>query len=494
MDLNFFHNPNFLMLQTIIIAVINMFVPFLFNGHRFLKQLMMLLVSIIFFINIVNIDNFYLNGGRTTFELMSLGGFSIKFYFEGLGLLFLTMVSFLWILASTYTISFIKFWKVENISKFLFFTSSAVLVTTLIALSANLFTLFIFYEILTIVTMPLIVYGENSPHFQRSLKSYATILLTNASFLLFPFIMIINYYCGTTDFVPKGIMAGKIDSDLLISIILLMSIYGSAKSALFPFHSWLPNAMVASYPVSALFHAVLVVKVGLFTTYKIIIYIFGLDFLSSFTSNHNWVIYIPIFTIFYSSILAIRQDMLKKMLAYSTISQLAFSIMSLFLFGSKAVVAAVLHMLAHSFAKITLFYSAGNIYTATYKTKIEDMQGIGFILPRTFLCFFIGAISLIGIPPLAGFVSKYYIIYAIVSSNDINYPAFITALFSSIMTAIYFLRVIYIGYHRPKIEVQTKEKKIVPSGMMIVTILCALCTLFFFTFAKIAVKFLEFVY
>ena len=134
-----------------------------------------------------------------------------------------------------------------------------------------------------------------------------------------------------------------------------------------------------------------------------------MDFLSSFTANHNWVIYIPIFTIFYSSILAIRQDMLKKMLAYSTISQLAFSIMSLFLFGSKAVIAAVLHMIAHSFAKITLFYSAGNIYTATYKTKIEDMKGIGFILPKTFFCFFIGAISLIGIPPLAGFLSKYLI-------------------------------------------------------------------------------------
>jgi multicomponent Na+:H+ antiporter subunit D len=493
MGLDFFHNANFLLIQTLLIAILNLVVPFIFNNHRFLKQVMMFVVAFMFFVNVINIDNFYLSGGRTSLELISFGSFSIKFYFEGLGLLFLTMISFLWMIALIYTMSYIKHWHFKKVSQFLFFTSGSILAASLVAFSANLFSLFIFYEILTIVTMPLIIHGEGSDHFQKSLKNYATTLFANAAFLFLPFIIIIDYYCGNTDFVPKGIVSGKIDNDLVITILLLMSIFGTAKSALVPFHSWLPGAMVASYPISALFHAVIVVKVGLFCIYKIIIYIFGLDFLYSFFGNHNWIIYIPIVTILYASIMAMRQETLKRMLAYSTISQLAFSIMSLFLFSTKGVVAAVMHMIAHSFAKITLFYAAGNIYTATNKSKIDEMQGIGFALPITFVCFVIASLSLIGIPPLSGFISKYYVMHAISSANNINYIAFITAILSSILTAIYLFKVISPAYQRDNTIQQHCEHK-VPKGMLIATCICAFLSIFFFIFVKIAMRFLEFVY
>jgi multicomponent Na+:H+ antiporter subunit D len=493
MGLDFFHNANFLLVQTLLIALLNLVVPFIFNKHRILKQVMLFIVAFMFFINVLNIDNFYLSGGRTSLELISFGNFALKFHFEGLGLLFLTMISFLWMIALIYTISYIRYHKFENISRLLFFTSGAILTASLVAFSANLFTLFIFYEILTIVTMPLIVHGEDTEKYQQSLKSYATTLFTNAACMFLPLVVIINYYCGSTDFVPKGIVASKIDNDILIGILLLMSIFGTAKNALIPFHNWLPNAMVASYPVSALFHAVLVVKVGLFCIYKIIIYIFGLDFLYSFFEQYNWVIYIPIITILYSSIMAMRQQVLKKMLAYSTISQLAFSIMSLFLFSTKGVVAAIMHMIAHSFAKITLFYAAGNIYTTTHKSNIADMRGIGFMMPKTFICFVVASLSLVGIPPLSGFISKYYVLHAISSANNINYIALIIAILSSIFTSIYLFRLISIGYQKGNVMPTNCEYSL-PRGMLIATCLCAFCSVFFFVFVKMAMRFLEFVY
>ena len=493
MGLDFFHNANFLLIQTLLIGLLNLVVPFVFNHHSFLKRVMLFIVALMFFINVLNIDNFYLSGGRTNLEILSLGSFAIKLHFEGLGLLFLTMISFLWMVAILYTVSYLQYWNFENVSRFLFFTSCSILSASLVAFSANLFSLFIFYEILTIVTMPLIIHGENSEHFQKSLKKYATTLFVNAAFMFLPFVVIINYYCGTTDFLPKGIVQGKIDNDLVIIILLLMSIFGSAKNALLPFHSWLPSAMVASYPISALFHAVIVVKVGLFAIYKIVIYIFGLDFLHAFFASNNWIIYIPIITILYASVMAIRQDTLKRMLAYSTISQLAFSIMSLFLFSTKGVVAAIMHMIAHSFSKITLFYSAGNIYSVTKKSKIEELQAIGFIMPKTFICFVIGSLSLIGIPPLSGFISKYYVIHAIASDNDINYLAFIVAISSSILTAIYLFKVISIAYNK-NTNIQKQLEYKLPSTMLIATSICAFCSIFFFVFAKIAMRFLEFVY
>jgi multicomponent Na+:H+ antiporter subunit D len=493
MGLDFFHNANFLLIQTLLIAALNLIVPFIFNKHRILKQIMLFVVAFMFFINVLNIDNFYLSGGRTSFELISFGNFTIKFHFEGLGLLFLTMISFLWMIALIYTISYIKYHQFENISRFLLFTSGAILTASLVAFSANLFTLFIFYEILTIVTMPLIVHGEDAEKYQQALKIYASTLFTNAAFMFMPLVVIINYYCGSTDFIPKGIVASKIDSDIVIIALLLMSVFGTAKNALAPFHNWLPSAMVASYPVSALFHAVIVVKVGLFCIYKIIIYIFGLDFLYSFFEKYNWLIYIPIITMIYASLMAMKQESLKKILAYSTISQLAFSIMSLFLFSTKGVIAAVMHMIAHSFSKITLFYAAGNIYTATNKSNISEMRGIGFMMPKTFICFVLASLSLVGIPPLSGFISKYYVIHAICSSGNINYLAFIIAILSSILTSIYLFKVISIGYQKDKIEAVLIEGEL-PHGMLIATCASALCSVFFFIFVKIAMRFLEFVY
>ena len=311
-----------------------------------------------------------------------------------------------------------------------------------------------------------------------------------------PAIIIINHYCGTNDFAPKGIIEGKIDNIFIINLLLILCIYGCAKASLFPFHSWLPIAMVASYPVSALLHAVAVVKVGLFAIYKIMIYIFGLEFLHGLFIENNWIIYIAIFTIIYSSALALKQETIKKMLAYSTISQLGFALMGMFIFSSKALIAAIMHMLTHSFSKITLFYSAGNIYTLTRRNKTEEMRGVGYITPKSFLFFTVASLSLIGIPPFAGFVSKYYIMHAAAAERPVNYIVIITVIISSLLTAIYLFRVIYLGYYKTGEEENTlkESNNKLPLGMLFATSICAVFSVGFVVFNRAIMQFIELIY
>ena len=501
MSLDFFNNPNFLLLQTSALAFLNLLVPLIFDRHKFLKRGMLLTVSGMFFINILNIDHFYLSGGRTSFELLSLGGFAIKFHLEGMGLLFLTMVSFLWIPAGIYTSSFIKHEKFENSSTFLCFIAAAIFITTLISFAANLLTLFVFYEILTLITIPLILHNNTtSPQAQKAIKIYSITLLRNATLFFLPLIIVVNYYCGSTDFIAKGILDNKIENSSLIIVLLLMTLFGLAKTALLPFYYWLTNAMVASYPVSALFHAVVVVKVGIFSLYKIVIYIFGLDFLHSILGTVNWIIYIPIITTLYASILATQETNIKKLLAYSTISQLSMSIMPLFLFNTKGVIAGILHMIAHSIAKITLFYTAGNIYISTRATHIDHLYGTGFSIRSMGLCFLAGSWALIGIPPFCSFVSKYYIIQAIVSSDEFNYTALVFVLMASILTAIYMFRIILRIYkpipqtHISKTNNNPELHNPIPKPMLYCTIALALLSLGFFSLTKTITQFLEFVY
>ncbi|MEO0997426.1 MAG: proton-conducting transporter membrane subunit, partial [Pseudomonadota bacterium] len=219
--------------------------------------------------------------------------------------------------------------------------------------------------------------------------------------------------------------------------------FGIGKAALMPMHRWLPAAMVAPTPVSALLHAVAVVKAGVFTVTKIIVYVFGIDFLFDEPSS-SWLLYVAAFTIIAASIVALRQQNLKRLLAYSTVSQLSYIVMAAAILKPLAEIGAAIHMLAHAFGKITLFFAAGAIYVASKKTELHQLAGIGRRMPWTMTAFTIGALSMIGVPPTGGFVSKWYILAGAFEAD--NYAALATIIASTALNAAYFLPIVYMAW------------------------------------------------
>ena len=268
-------------------------------------------------------------------------------------------------------------------------------------------------------------------------------------------------------------------SDGAVAILLLLYMYGIGKAALMPIHRWLPAAMVAPTPVSALLHAVAVVKAGVFTVVKVIVYIFGYDYLSE-TLNINWLLYIAGFTIIAASLVALRQDNLKRRLAYSTISQLSYVVMAAAILAPLSILGAVLHIAAHAVGKITLFFAAGSIYTAAHKTEISQLNGIGRKMPWTMGAFAIASLSMIGIPPTVGFISKWYLLTGSLSSGQ--QWAFAVFLSSSLLNAAYFFPVIYKAFFAEPSDPARLVKAKEPPSMTVVPlfITSAGCLLLFF--------------
>ena len=368
---------------------------------------------------------------------------SIEFSLEPLGMIFAIVISFLWIVSSLYSIGYMRGNKEKNHNKFFSFFALSIFSAFGIALSSNMMTLFIFYELLTICTYPLVTHS-GTDEAKKSGRIYLGVLMGTSIMLLLPAILITSATAGTLEFTKGGILEGNI-SDSLAAILLFLYMFGIGKAALMPIHKWLPAAMVAPTPVSALLHAVAVVKAGVFTIVKVIVYIFGTDYLQTLMNLDwwygSWLLYAAGFTIIVSSIIALRQDNLKKRLAYSTVSQLSYVIIAASILAPKAIIAAAFHIVAHAFGKITLFFAAGSIYTASHKKNISQLSGIGKRMPLTMAAFAIASLSMIGIPPAVGFISKWYLISGAISTE--TYFAIAVVLVSTILNAGYFLPIIY---------------------------------------------------
>ncbi len=400
---------------------------------------------------------------------------NIAFKIEPLGLIFALVASFLWIINSLYSIGYMRANKEKNQTRFYVCFALALSSSIAIAFSANLITLFIFYEILTLSTYPLVTHAgtENA---KKGGRIYLGVLLTTSIGFLLLAITSTWLIAGTLDFTPQGILENKA-SNTIIGILFALYIFGIGKAAIMPVHLWLPAAMVAPTPVSALLHAVAVVKAGVFTIVKITIYIFGLDFLSDIGIT-QWLIYLSGFTILTASIIAIRQDNLKRRLAYSTISQLSYVIMATAILAPMSIVGAALHIAVHAFGKITLFFAAGSIYTASHKTEISQLNGIGKQMPWTMGAFTIGALSMIGVPPTAGFISKWYIFMGAFDSGQIE--GVIVIVISTLLNAGYLLPIIYVAFF--KREKSTVYDKTLEAPIAIVIALTTTATVTFLLF------------
>ena len=347
------------------------------------------------------------------------------------------------------------------------------------AFSQNLFALFLFYEVLTFSTYPLVTHhGDDKA--RRGGRTYLGILLfTSVSFLL----LAIGWtwvLAGTLDFQEGGILTGKATPTVL-GVLLALYAFGTGKAALMPFHRWLPAAMVAPTPVSALLHAVAVVKVGVFTVMKISVYTFGTGLLQD-TGISLWLMYVAGATILLASLVALTKDNLKARLAYSTISQLSYIVLGAMLANSWGVIGGSMHIAMHAFGKITLFFCAGAIYVAAHKTEISDMRGIGRRMPITLAAFFLGSLSVIGLPPFGGSWSKWFLALGAAEAHQVALVAVL--MISSLLNIAYLMPIVIRGYFFPAGEEPSQsEVKEAPLLCVIPLCLTATCGLARFFFA-----------
>ncbi len=418
------------------------------------------------------------NGAGASLVLAEpLPGLSIAFDVEPLGLVFALLASLLWFVTSVYAIGYMRGAGEPRQTPFYAFFAVAISGAMGVATSANLLTLFIFYEVLTLSTWPLVTHKQNEAARAGGRTYLGVLLLTSIGFLL-PAIIWTWVAAGTTDFTPGGILLGHL-GPTAAAILLTMFVLGIGKAAVMPMHRWLPAAMVAPTPVSALLHAVAVVKAGVFTITKVVIYIFGLDFLAA-VPLEQYLVYLAGFTVLAASIVALKQVEIKKMLAYSTISQLSYIVLAALVLAPFAEIGAAVHIVAHAFGKITLFFCAGAIYIASSKTRVDQLRGIGHRMPWTMVAFTVGALSMIGVPPTAGFVSKWYIIAGAFQVDSFFVLAVMGG--STALNAAYFLPIVFRAFFRAEDQAPARDHREAPWPMVAALVFTAAATILFFVF------------
>ena len=368
----------------------------------------------------------------TVVEIMP--GLGIHFAAEPLGLLFATISSLLWVLTSVYSIGYMRANAERDQTRYYAYFAIALGCAAGVAFAADIFTLFVFYEGLTLSTYPLVTH-TGTAEARRGGRTYLGMLLGTSIGLMLLAIVWTWVETGTLAFTPGGIFAGHVSSGLS-GVLLALYVFGIGKAAIMPLHRWLPAAMVAPAPVSALLHAVAVVKAGVFTVLKVTIYLFGVEHLSGLATG-RWLIWVAAATIVIAAIVAMRQDDLKQRLAYSTVSQLSLIVLGGLLANSAGVLGASMHIAMHAFGKITLFFCAGGIYTAARITRVSDMRGLGRTMPVTMFAFLIGSLSVIGLPPMGGLWSKWYLVVAALDAGEIALLAFILG--GSLLSAGYLM-------------------------------------------------------
>ncbi len=369
------------------------------------------------------------------------GDLSICFKVDGMGMVFAGLVSALWPFATLYAFEYMT--KEEHEKIFFLFYTMTYGITLGIALSANLLTMYFFYELLTLVTVPLVMHTLTREAILASRK-YLYYSLGGAAFAFIGLIMII-IYGTTTDFILGGVLdltkiGGR--TNVLLFVYVMAFLGFGVKAAVFPFNSWLPQAGVAPTPVTALLHAVAVVKSGAFAIIRLTYYSFGVDFLKG-TWAQTTVMLVVMFTIVYGCSRAVKETHLKRRLAYSTISNLSYILFGVTIMTPLGLVGALTHLIFHAVIKICSFFCAGAIIHQTEKQYVHELDGMGYRMPCVFGIFTVSALALMGVPGLAGFISKWNLASAAVeSSNPVAYFGIACLLISALLTAIYMLTIV----------------------------------------------------
>jgi len=441
LDVIFSYRP----ILAIAVALLAALAVLAFRRRQSVRDAVSLLAAILLFAIVISMAPTILQGGTLELVLFPvLPGVEFAFRVDSLGMVFATISSGLWITAAVYSVGYMRSLKEKNQTRF--HASFAVSLAAAIggAFSANLFTLVIFYEILSLITYPLVYHKENKESWLGS-RRYLIYLMGASKTFLLAGLALTYQYAGTLEFKAGGLLDNAGLSSALLTGIYFCYLAGFAKAAIMPFHAWLPAAMVAPTPVSALLHAVAVVKMGVFCVLRVVFDVFGIRLMDL----HGLGIataYLVSFTILMASIYALTRDDLKARLAYSTVSQLSYIILGAVMLTPMSIIGGIIHMPAHALSKITLFFCAGSIYCASRRKKISDLSGIGRQLPWTMTAFFIGTLGMIGVPSTGGFISKWYLVLGSVEAKEMVFLAVL--LLSSILNAAYFLPITYIAFFR----------------------------------------------
>jgi len=360
---------------------------------------------------------------------------------EPLGVLFALVASFLWIVTTLYSIGYMRGHHEKNQTRFYAFFAYAIASVMGVAFAANLFTLFVFYEILSLATFPLVTHAGTEAA-KRAGRVYLGILFSTS--IVFQLLAIVWTYhlAGTLDFRDGGILEGRAAA-AVVPVLLGLFVFGIGKAAVMPFHRWLPAAMVAPTPVSALLHAVAVVKAGVFAVLKITVYVFGIDFLAA-TGASVWLMWVAAATIILGSLVAFTKDNLKARLAYSTVSQLSYVVLGAMLANHLGVVGGGMHIAMHAFGKITLFFCAGAVMVAAHKTEVSQLGGLGRTMPVTFAAFFVGTLSIVGLPPAGGSWSKWFLGLGSLEAGQAGLVAVL--MISSLLSLAYLMEIPLKGF------------------------------------------------
>ena len=390
-----------------------------------------------------------LSGKVLTYTLFTiLPGMTVRFCMDGLAIIFALVASFLWILSTSYNIGYMRSLEEHAQTRYYFCFGVAIFGAVGVAMSANVFTLYLFYEIITVFTYPLVAHHQDQEAYHGARK-YIVYLMGTSKLFLLPAMILTYVLCGSLDFNLSDISRGIFPSTanpVLVQITYALYVAGLAKAAIMPFHNWLPSAMVAPTPVSALLHAVAVVKAGVFSVSRILLSVFGVETMTHLNLGLPTACFAAV-TIVVASLIALTKDDLKARLAYSTVSQLSYVVLGISLLTPLSITGGIAHIAHHAFSKITLFFGAGAIYVATHQKKISLLSGVGRRMPFTFGAFAVASLSMIGIPPVCGFVSKWYMVNGAVSAG--HYVFLCALLASTVLNAAYFTPIIYKAFFEP---------------------------------------------
>jgi multicomponent Na+:H+ antiporter subunit D len=418
-------------------------VPVMLSGKQpNLREAWTLLIALGKFAIVVSLLPKVLAGGGYLFTIAEvIPGVPIQLRVDAMGMFFALVASFLWIITSLYSIGYMR--SLQEHDQTRYFASFAVAISSTIgvAFAANLFTMYLFYEMLSLSTYPLVTHEQNAEA-RASGRKYLTYILGTSIGLALPAMLVTYLLAGTLDFTPGGILAGKADG-ATVALLLVLFIFGFAKAGVMPFHGWLPAAMVAPTPVSSFLHGVAVVKVGVFSILRVVFFILGPGYLAELNLGVILTTLASV-TILVASLVALTQDNLKRRLAYSTVGQLSYMLLGAGMLTVSGMTGGLLHIAMHAFGKITLFLCAGAIYIASHKKYISEMDGLGRRMPITYLAFFIASLSIIGMPPLGGFLSKWNLVIGAIEAHQLLLV--VVLLVSSLLNAAYFFPIVYRGF------------------------------------------------
>ncbi|NOX25895.1 MAG: monovalent cation/H+ antiporter subunit D family protein [Deltaproteobacteria bacterium] len=462
------------------------------TGHRpNVRESCTVVAAVILFAIIASMGPLVLAGHTLHYTIFRiLPGVTVSLRADAFSMIFALVASTLWILAAFYSLGYMRSLREHAQTRFNACFALAIFGAIGVALSDNLFTMFMFYELVSICTYPLVAHHQDEEGYKGARKYIVYLSGTSHAFIL-PAMVLIYVLTGNLDFahnISTGILPAGANATL-VTVLYIFCLIGFAKNGIMPFHHWLPGAMVAPTPVSALLHAVAVVKVGVFCTTRVMLYVFGVNTMSALNLGIPTAYFVS-FTILMASVIALSKTNLKARLAYSTVSQLSYIILGVALLTPAGIQGGLIHIANHAFAKITLFFCAGSIFVATQKKDISEMSGLGRSMPFTFAAFGLASLTMIGVPPVAGFVTKWYLLVGSMQAHQIGIMLVLLA--STLLNVAYFAPITYKAFFgkRPAGEVDAGIKE-APLTMLIPLMITSLITLLMGIYPDVFLNFVK---